>query len=211
MEHSRALARVGLRLHRPVGVLTTAIVVALALGVGVVTTTIVTSSPVAAQTDNDAAERAAREILAARDRANDAAEAFFQAESDIEVLEDEAVRLELEIERLEVAVEDLQRDVESLAIARFVDSGSSGIPLLTNLDEPQDKVQADVLADVVTNTSADILDQYEAAAEELDDSKGALAEQRTEIEQQQVTLDINTENGGSSELLNAIREPRTLP
>jgi murein DD-endopeptidase MepM/ murein hydrolase activator NlpD len=53
------------------------------------------------------------------------------------------------------------------------------------------------------------LDQYEAAAEELDDSKGALAEQRTEIEQRQVTLDqLREEAQAEVDRLRQIEEER---
>ena len=47
--------------------------------------------PAAAQTSQEEAERAAREIQAARDRANAAADAFFEAQSDLELLQDDDV------------------------------------------------------------------------------------------------------------------------
>ena len=111
-----------------------------------------------AQTDEAAAERAAREIQEARNQANEAAEAFFQAESDLDVLQDEVGGLERETDQLQAIVDRLRRDVESVAVSRFISSGASGIPLLTGIQAPQDQVQAEVFVDVVTNSCADVLD-----------------------------------------------------
>jgi murein DD-endopeptidase MepM/ murein hydrolase activator NlpD len=137
---------------------------------------------VSAQTDDDAAARAAREIQAARDRANEAADSFFRAESDLEQLEDDLAALEKEADQLQDTVESLRAEVENVAIARFVNSGAGGIPLLTGLDEPQDQVQAEVFVDVVTNTGNDALDQYAVAQERLAEAEDDLARRRTELE-----------------------------
>jgi len=138
-----------------------------------------------AQTSDDAARQAAREIQEARDRANAAADAYFQAQSDLEVLEDEAATIEREAGVLERRVEQLRRDVESLAVARFATSGAQGIPLLTGMQAPKDQVQADVLVDVVTNAGSSSIDEFEAVQEELAAKQDELARQRDEIEDQQ--------------------------
>ena len=124
---------------------------AVALVVTIGPAPILVDPPVAAQTSDEAAKQAAREIQAARDSANAAAAAFLQAQSDLEVLQDQAKVLEGEETVLHERVERLRRDVESLAVARFATSGSKGIPLLTGLQAPKDQVQADVLVDVVTD------------------------------------------------------------
>jgi murein DD-endopeptidase MepM/ murein hydrolase activator NlpD len=139
-----------------------------------------------AQTSDDAAREAAREIQAARDRANAAAEAYFQAQSDLEVLEDDAAAMERRAEALEVRVENLRRDVQAVAVARFATSGAEGIPLLTGLQAPKDQVQADVLVDVVTNAGTSSIDEFQAAQEELTEQQDELARQRQSIEDQQV-------------------------
>lgn len=138
-----------------------------------------------AQTSDDAAREAAREIQAARDRANAAAEAYFQAQSDLEVLEDEAVGMERRAEVLEERVEKLRRDVQAVAVARFATSGAEGIPLLTGLQAPKDQVQADVLVDVVTNAGTSSIDEFQAAQRELAEQQEELARQRQAIEEQQ--------------------------
>ncbi len=139
----------------------------------------------AAQTSDDAAQQAAREIQAARDRANAAADAYFQAQSDLEVLEDEARSTEREAEVIAQRVEKLRRDVQSLAIARFATSGAQGIPLLTGLQAPKDQVQAEVLVNVVTNAGSSSIDEFEAARKELAEARAELDRQRDAIEDQQ--------------------------
>jgi len=146
------------------------------------------STSATAQTDDDAAQRAAREIQAARDRANAAADAFFQAQSDLALLEDDAEKLELEADVLQDRVDRLRRDVESLAVARFATSGSAGIPLLTGLQAPKDQVQAEVFADVVTNAGSSALDEYDIAQKELVDKQDELDDRRSEVEAQQVVF-----------------------
>ena len=111
---------------------------------------------------------AAREIQAARDRANEAADLFFQAQSDLELLQDDAHRLEREAVVLEDRVEQLRRDVESLPIARFAASGSRGHPAADRaLQAPKDQVQAEVFADVVTNAGSSALDEFDFAQKDL--------------------------------------------
>ena len=138
-----------------------------------------------AQTSEDEAERAATEIQEARDRANAAAQAFLDAQSELETLEDEVVQLELEAEQLEATVADLREDVESVALARFIGAGTSGIPLLTALQDPQAQVQAAVFVNLLTNTGNDVLDQYDVARDELAETREALADRRADIENQQ--------------------------
>lgn len=138
--------------------------------------------------DETDAERAVREIQAAREQANAAADAYFQAESDLEVLEDDLIRLELEGERLQATVDSLRRDVESVAVARFVSSGATGIPLLTGLQAPQDQVQAEVFVDVLTNTGSDTLDQYDIAQKDLVANEAVLDERERDIEAQKVVF-----------------------
>ena len=150
-----------------------------------------------AQTSDDAARQAAREIQAARDRANAAADAYFQAQSDLEVLEDEALGMEREADALEQRVDKLRRDVQALAVARFATSGAQGIPLLTGMQAPKDQVQADVLVDVVTNVGSSSIDEFEAAKKELEEQRDELADQRQAVEDQQELfsqLQVDAEN-----------------
>jgi murein DD-endopeptidase MepM/ murein hydrolase activator NlpD len=141
-----------------------------------------------ASADETDAERAAREIQAAREQANAAADAYFQAASDLEVLEDDLISLDLEGDRLQASVDLLRRDVESVAVARFVSSGVTGIPVLTGIQAPQDQVQAEVFVDVLTNTGSEILDQYDIAQKELVANEVELGEHERDIEAQQIVF-----------------------
>jgi murein DD-endopeptidase MepM/ murein hydrolase activator NlpD len=167
------------------------------------------TAPAAAQTDDDAAKRAAREIAAARERANQAAEDFFAAESRLELLELERERLQLELGDLADEVAELQRAVELVAVNRFVSSGATGIPVLTDLREPTAQLHGDVLATVVAESGATTLDDYDEARDrlrgkqaELDDNEQALERQQDEL------LELQAEAEDEVERLRAIEAKR---
>ncbi|HYN34156.1 MAG TPA: peptidoglycan DD-metalloendopeptidase family protein [Ilumatobacteraceae bacterium] len=158
---------------------------AVALVVSIAAAPLVGDPPASAQTSDEAAKQAAREIQAARDSANAAAAAFLEAQSDLEVLQDQAKGLEGEETVLRERVDRLRRDVESVAVARFATSGSKGIPLLTGLQAPKDQVQADVLVDVVTDAGSSSLDEFELAQKQLAVKQSELDERRQAVEDQQ--------------------------
>jgi len=162
-----------------------------------------------AQTSDDAARQAAREIQAARDRANAAADAYFQAQSDLEVLEDEAMGMQRKTDALSERVDQLRRDVESLAVSRFATSGAQGIPLLTGLQAPKDQIQADVLVDVVTNVGSNSIDEFEAAQKELDEQQDELDDQRQAIgDQKELFTQLQVEAEAEVKRLREIEEQR---
>ena len=138
-----------------------------------------------AETDDDAAERAAREIQAARDQANEAAANFFEAQSELESLGDQAEQLAAENAQLQQEVDALRATVEQVAVNRFVSSGSSGIPLLTGYRQPSEQLQADVLVSVVTESSADAMDAYDRARSELEANQQEVADNQAAVEAKQ--------------------------
>ena len=148
----------------------------------------VATAPAEAQTIDDAAQQAAEEIAAARERANQAAEEYFAAESRRELLVLDQNRLERELEALSQQVADLKKAVELVAINRFVASGSVGIPILTDQRKPTDQLQAGVLATIVSESGATSLDDYEAAREQLQDKRVELEENEQAIERSKVDL-----------------------
>lgn len=165
--------------------------------------------PAAAQTDDDAAQQAAAEIAAARDRANEAAEAFLNAESKLELLDLDRQRLQLEVQELEQQVADLRQAVETVAVNRFVASGSTGIPILTDLREPNAQLQADVLAQVVAESGATTIDDYDQARERLEDKRGQLDDTERELERlQQQLLDLQAAAEAEVERLRALEAKR---
>ena len=158
------------------------------MGVGASVLPVLDGPAAVAQTSDDAAKQAAREIQAARDQANAAAAAFLQAQSDLEVMQDQATALEREAVELEARVEQLRLDVQSLAVARFASSGSEGIPLLTGLQAPKDQVQADVFVDVVTDAGSSSLDEFDFAQKELAAKLDELERRQADIEAQQIVF-----------------------
>jgi murein DD-endopeptidase MepM/ murein hydrolase activator NlpD len=150
------------------------------------TTQPTTSDPT--QTDRAAAERAAREIAEARKRANQAAEDYFAAESRLDLLELDRQRLADEYEALVVEVDELRRTLEAVAVDRFVASGSTGIPILTDLREPTEQLHGGVLADVAAQTGATSIDDYEEAQARLSDKGAELDATERDLEAQQEEL-----------------------
>ncbi len=142
-----------------------------------------------AQPDEEAAAAAAREIAAAQDRANKAAEEYLLAESQLEVLEDQAAQLAAEQSELQATVDALRAQVEQAAVQRFMSSGSGGIPILTGYQQPLDQLRAEVLSNVAGATSADMFDQYDVAKGALDDKAAALDDTREQVEDQRQHFD----------------------
>jgi len=117
-------------------------------------------------TGDTAAEQAAAEIEAARQRADAASKAMFDAESKLDALTLEEEATAAEVAELEAKAGQLATDVEELAVRRFI-SGGQGIPLLSGLDGPTQQAQANVLLSIVTESSQSTLDEYDALADEL--------------------------------------------
>jgi murein DD-endopeptidase MepM/ murein hydrolase activator NlpD len=132
------------------------------------------------------AEKAAREIQDARDQANAAADAYFEAESVLDQLEDNLTGLEAEEMQLQATVDQLRSEVEVVALSRYIESGTEGIPLLTDVSEPQDQIQAEVFVNVLTNTGADVLDQYDEAEKTLQETQDEVADRQEEIGAQRI-------------------------
>lgn len=137
----------------------------------------------AAQDGDSAAERAAREIAAARERANAAADAMFRAQSELDQLAVQQEQTRAEVERLEAQISELRRNVEQVAINRFVVGSGGGVPLLSGFEGPNSQAQADVLISIVTDTSRAALDEFDAVAEELADKQAELERRERETEQ----------------------------
>jgi murein DD-endopeptidase MepM/ murein hydrolase activator NlpD len=124
--------------------------------------------------DDSAAEQAAKEIADARERANAAADALFQAESDLDALDIQQAQLQTEVDALQAQIEQLQQTVEAVAINRFTRSGTNSLPLLTGFRSAGEQAQVDVLIDVVNETSADDFDQFDLLSSQLADKRAEL-------------------------------------
>ena len=184
-----------------------AVVGALLLSIGVPLAA--PGGPVSAETDDDAAAQAAREIAAARDRANQAAADYFAAQSQLETLSDQSEQLATQNAQLQQEVDVLRAKVEQIAVNRFVASGSSGIPLLTGYRLPSEQLQTDVLVNVVTESSADAMDDYDEARSELEANQQQVADNQaaTEAKQQQFQ-DLQAAAEAQVEQLQAVEAKR---
>jgi murein DD-endopeptidase MepM/ murein hydrolase activator NlpD len=172
-------ARVDPRL-RAVAVTLLVAVLALVIGVGV---------PTVANSSETPAEKAAREILEARERANSAADAWAQAQSDLDVMTVEMEDTERELADLEKKAAGLQSEVETMAVNRFVTGSTNGIPLLSGLDGPNEQVLADMFASIASSYSADAFDDFDAIADELGDKRAQLENEREQTVQAQQYLE----------------------
>ncbi|HEY4608648.1 MAG TPA: peptidoglycan DD-metalloendopeptidase family protein [Ilumatobacteraceae bacterium] len=137
--------------------------------------------------DSDA-EKAAKEIADARDRANAAADAYFASVSKIDQLQLQQDQLQTEITALEGDVKALQQSVENVAIGRYTRSGTTGVPLLTGFQSPEDQVKIDALLEVIYDSSANDFDRFDALNADLADKRAKLVDKKAEAEQERTNL-----------------------
>ncbi len=131
-----------------------------------------------AQQSETPAEKAAREIQAARDQANAAAQAMFDAESEFDTLTVEIGESEAELAAIEAQAAEMRSGLQDGAVFNFVNSGSDSFPLLIDLDATSDELAADVFVDVAYGNAAVELDDYDAVMDELDEARQQLEQQR---------------------------------
>ena len=163
------------------------------IGLGVATAT--------AQSDDDAAERAAAEIQAARERANAAAAAWTEAGLDLEDVDEEVGELEAEYEDLQADLATLQSATEQVAVNRFVAAGSGAMTIFDGPQASTDQLFANELVATATNSSTTAMDEYaEAAADveelrqELDDKKDELEDKRDAYAEAQAAAEAEVEH-----------------
>jgi peptidoglycan LD-endopeptidase LytH len=134
-------------------------------------------------------EKAACEIIAAKDRANRAAQAWVDAETKLDDLNVRLTTLGDEATALQVEVDAMQVGVEELALQRFLDAGA-GAGLFTGLEGPTEQVEAEALGRFATNTAETSIDSYQSAKAELDARLIELDAVRADTEQAKATYDV---------------------
>jgi murein DD-endopeptidase MepM/ murein hydrolase activator NlpD len=141
--------------------------------------------PAAARADHQdgAAEQAAREIQAARDQANAAAQAMFDKEAEIDALHLQIAESERQIAELEAEVGAMRDSLSQRAVARFVQGGTSGNPLFTQVEQMNVQATADLYSDAASGEVLTDVDTYTESIDELDDRKVALAGQQEQARQ----------------------------
>ena len=132
--------------------------------------------------DEDPAERAAREIQAARDRANAAAAAYTDAGLELDRLSEEAEALEAELSELQAEVDALGAQVQEVAINNFVAAGAGSISILEGPEVSTQRLLSNELVATATNSSTAALDDYDEARNDLEDKSEELDDKQAEVE-----------------------------
>lgn len=147
-----------------------------------------------AQTTDEAAAQAAREIQDARDRANRAAQAWVDAETKLDQLSVEEARLQAEADVLRSKVDALRAGVQDLALDRYIrgDVGAAG--LFVGLEGPTQRIEADILSRLAVDASSTSIDQFESARNDLSKKETQLKRSKKETEQAKATLKKMEEN-----------------
>jgi murein DD-endopeptidase MepM/ murein hydrolase activator NlpD len=145
-------------------------------------TTIGPAAPVGADHGTEAAKQAAREIQAARDRANAAAQAVFDAESAIDTFTIEIAQAEKDLAAVEAQSSAMRVSLEESAIRRFTQSGGSDFILLGNFDDANNDLTAEVLAAVTQDTATVELDDFDEVIKEVDAARKNLEQQRADAD-----------------------------
>lgn len=147
------------------------------------------AAPAVGRADDTDPAQAAREIADARQRANDAAKAYFDQQSKLDVLATDQDALDDQIAATQRQVDALEARADEVALQRYVTSGSTGLAILDSFRSVDDAVQMRALIDVVTSGSSDDFDRYRAARAALDEQQSALDAKKDEAAREQRRLD----------------------
>jgi murein DD-endopeptidase MepM/ murein hydrolase activator NlpD len=139
---------------------------------------------------DDPIKQAAVEIADARQKANDAADAYFEAESRLDTLNVDAQTLGGDVAALEGKVEALRQRVAQIAVNRFTRSTVSSSPLLSGFNTPEDLMQVAALSAVINDQSQDDLDSFKSLNAQLADKQRALADKQQEAEKEKATAAV---------------------
>jgi murein DD-endopeptidase MepM/ murein hydrolase activator NlpD len=131
---------------------------------------------------DSAAEKAAREIQDARDRANAAAQAMFDSESRIDQLDVEIAAKEAALAQMEATVGTLRDSLSAAAVQRFTQGATVGNPLFTPVDGMNSQATANVFASAATGRTLANMDDFAAAIDALEDARADLDDDRAEAQ-----------------------------
>ncbi|NND74552.1 MAG: hypothetical protein HKN44_06055, partial [Ilumatobacter sp.] len=153
-----------------------------AVAIALLMVVVVAASPARADHGDDDAARAAAAIQAARDEANAAAQAMFDAESLIDSLAVEIDDAERHLRAVEARADSMRVELEQQAIRSFVRSGTSDFPLLIDVQEANAEGTATLLSSVSRSTANVDLDDYDAVISDVEDARRDLGDRRREAE-----------------------------
>ena len=126
------------------------------------------------------AEQAAQEIQAARDRANEASQAMFDAESTLDQLAIDIDRQQVALDEANAQADQMRVQLQALAARSFVNGGSAAMPLLVDLDDANEALTAEHFASVARGGAAVDLDELDALMGEISDAQAELERRQDE-------------------------------
>ena len=124
------------------------------------------------------AEQAAAEIQEARDRADAAAQALFDTESEIDRLSIDVGEAQERLDEVEALAATMRSGLEEAALRRFIGAGGNELPLLEAISDANDALAADVLSAVATESVYLDIDEYDAVALDVADARADLERQQ---------------------------------
>jgi peptidoglycan LD-endopeptidase LytH len=142
-----------------------------------------------ARAQQDPIEAAANEIIRSQERADRSAQAWADAQSQLDQLEVDQQRLERETAELEARLGGLRSGVETLALQRFISGDAGAGSLFSGVEGPTNQIEADVLARLAANTSTASIDEFEAAQADLRKKQDELTRKQDETRQAAETLE----------------------
>ena len=151
------------------------IVALIAVALAATIVPVVVASDASAQ--DPAAVQAAREIQAARDRADAAAQAMFDAQSKLDTLDVEIAEAEKQLAAVEAQAASMRSSLQTDAQRSFANSGSA-MPLLIDLDQANAGITAERQASVARGAASVELDDFDVVMKEV-------TAQRADLERQQ--------------------------
>jgi murein DD-endopeptidase MepM/ murein hydrolase activator NlpD len=131
---------------------------------------------------DDAAERAAAEILDARERANAAAQAMFDAESELDSLTIELADAQQRLAELEDDVAELRTGLEAAAVRRFIGGDESPILLFNDVGQSNDNATADVYYGAATESELVKADDFDVAINNLNEARADMEQKQADTE-----------------------------
>ena len=124
------------------------------------------------------AEQAAGEIQEARDRANAASQAMFDAESTLDQLAIEIDQKQNDLALANAEADAMRVQLQALAARSFVNGGTASMPLLVDFDDANEALTAEHFASIARGGAAVDLD-------ELDSLMGEIADAQEQLERRQ--------------------------
>jgi murein DD-endopeptidase MepM/ murein hydrolase activator NlpD len=153
------------------------------VGFVVVGVSFVVPSSASADHGTEAAAQTAREIRAAQELADEAAQALFDTEGELEQLGRDIDTAQARLADLEAQAAGMNAALEQAAVQRFVGAGTRPMPLLSGMQDVNDDVLGDVFYDVANDSALVDLNDVEVLADQVADARADL-EQRQRNEQE---------------------------